>query len=329
MKSKFISILLAIGLVFSAVTASASDTLVIKVGHGVPETATLHKGFLKFKEVVETRSNGSMRVEIYPNQQLGGDRELTEGLQMNNVDITAVTANNLAPFTPKFFVWDLFFLFQDHEQAYEVLDGEAGKKLLSYLEPIGLKGLGYMENGFRCLTNSKRDVRSISDLGGIKMRVAENPVQICAWKALGANPTPMAWGELFTALQQHTLDGQETSVELIYSQRFYEVQKCLTLTRHIYSPFVFMASLDFYNDLNDEQRSIIDAAVAEAIPYQRTLARNMEAEAIDKIRAAGVTVVDVPADMRLKMRGMLADSAGMVQKRAGEAYDVLMSAVTH
>lgn len=323
MKTRLMTMAIALSLLFCAAPAFAAKT--IKIGHGVPETAALHKGFLKFKELVESRSNGDLKVEIYPNQQLGGDRELTEGLQMNNVDITAVSANNLAPFTPAFFVWDLFFLFDTPQDAYSFLDGPAGKKILSYLEPIGIKGLGYMENGFRCLTNSKRVVREIKDFDGIKMRVAENPVQIAAWKALGANPTPMAWGELFTALQQRTLDGQETSVELIYSQRFYEVQKCLTLTRHLYSPFAFIASLDFYNSLSDEHRKIIDDAVAETVPYQRGLAQQMEAEAIEKIRASGVEVVDVPADMKAEMRSMLSESAAMVKERAGDAYDVVVS----
>ncbi len=219
----------------------------------------------------------------------------------------------------------MFFLFDDFSHVDKTFDGEPGKKLLGYLEPIGIKGLGFMENGFRAITSSKGAVKTLDDLKGQKIRVAENPVQIAAWKALGANPTPMAWGELFTGLQQKTVDAQETSVELIESQRFYEVQKGMTISRHTYTPFVLMASKNFYDSLTPEQQKAVDEAAAESIPYQRKLARELDKSATETIKKAGLEVVELAPEVREAMRSRLKEANTMAKERAGEAYDILVN----
>ena len=323
---RLIACLFFLGCCLSPAVAAHAKSVTIKIGHGVPETASLHKAFVKFKEIVEAKSSGEMRVQIFPNQQLGGDRELTEALQLNNVSITAVSANNLAPFVAEFFVFDLFYLFSDAETAYRVLDGEVGKKLLTFLEPVGIKGLGQMENGFRNLTNSKRAVSKPDDMNGVKIRVAENPVQISAWKSLGANPTPMAWGEIFTALQQKTLDGQETSLELIVANRFYEAQKFLTISEHLYSPFTLIASLDFYEGLSPEHRAIVDGAAAEIVPYQRGLAQEVAKNAVETIAKAGLEVTMLTPEQKKAFRDKMADSYPLVRDRAGAICDEILKA---
>lgn len=306
------------------VGAAGAQERTVRVGHGVPEDSALHQGFVRFKELVEEKSDGALEVVIFPNQQLGGDRELIEGLQFDSVDVTAVSATNIAPFASEYFAFDTFFLFEDHAHADRTLDGEAGDRLLSYLEPIGIKGLGYMENGFRSLTNSRGPVESVEDIEGLKIRVAENPVQIAAWEALGANPTPMAWGELFTGLQQKTVDAQETSIELIEAQRFYEAQSDMTISRHTYTPFVVLASLNFWEGLSPEHQTAVQEAMDEAIPHQRELARQKEQEAIETIEEAGLGVVELDAEAREAMRARLDEAHAMAEERAGEAYTVLV-----
>ena len=328
MKKHYMKICAISSIIFAFLWLSpvyAQDARTVKIGHGVTETSALHLGFVKFKELAEEKSNGTLNILIYPNQQLGGDRELIEGLQFDSVDITAVSGTNLAPFAPEFFVFDVFFLFDDHAHADRTFDGPAGKKLLEYLEPIGIKGLGYMENGFRSLTNSRGPIEKLADMEGLKIRVAENPVQIAAWKALGFNPTPMAWGELFTGLQQKTVDGQETSIELIYTQRFYEAQTDLTISQHTYTPFVLMAAMNFWESLTPEQQQAIQEAADEAIPYQREQARKLEAEAIEAIKAAGVGVTTLSPEVKEEMKAKLEVANQLAKERAGEAYDVLVN----
>ena len=309
--------------------APAQAQVKVKIGHGLPESNSMHLGFLKFKELLEKKGGGEFVVDIYPNQQLGGDRELTEALMMNNVSLTAVSANNLAPFAKEFFVTDMLFIAPDHAKARAIYDSEAGKKLLSYLEPLGIKGLGNMENGFRCLTNSKRKVSSPSDLKGIKMRVPENPVQIAAWKALGASPTPMSWSEIFTALQQGTLDGQESTIESIYTMHFSEVQDHLSLTKHHYTPYTVIASLDFYNGLTPPQKKIFDEALAEAITFQRNEATRLEDEYLAKIKAGGkAEVTELTAEQLAVFRDKLGDVNLMVKKRCGdEIYNAFIAEI--
>ncbi len=310
-------------------TRADAATVNIKIGHGVPENTSMHYGFTQFKEMIEARSP-DFKVEIYPNQQLGGDRELTEALQMNNVSMTAVSGNNLAPFAKEFFVTDLFFIADTHEKAQAIYDSPAAKQLFGYLEPIGIKGLGAFENGFRHLTNSKRPVLFPSDLAGIKMRVPENPVQIAAWKTLGASPTPMAWGELFTALQQGTLDSQESTIESIYSMHFDEVQKYLSLSRHTYTSHVVIASLEFYeNEMNDEQRAIFDECVAEAVRLQRIKARELEDDYLEQIRAKGsLEIVEFGEENTAAFRALMDDVNKIIKERCGaDIYDAFTAEI--
>ncbi len=324
-------IFVAVGLVAAFAEGQQEDSGVksIKVGHGLPEDTGMGEGFTKFKEVLEQESDGAMKVEIYPNGQLGGDRELTESVQLGNVDLTAVSATNLAPFAKEFYVLDTFFMFDDRSHVYRVLEGKAGDAMLAPLEEKNIQGLGFWENGFRHMTNSKRPVETPDDMSGIKMRVAENPVQIAAWESVGAGPTPMAWGELFTALQQGTLDGQECTMENIVKMRFYEVQENISMTGHKYSPYVVIMNQELFASFSDQERDWIVSALEEATEYQREVEKKLETEGLQIVKDAGNTVVEVTPEAKAEFRSSMMGAVNdMVKEKAGaEMYNLYMEEV--
>lgn len=311
---------LAVFVVFAFVTDAAAAKINIKASHGSPLDSAPDAGWKKFKEVVEARSNGDISVRIYPNNQLGSDRETTESVQLGNLHMACPSSSILAPFAKEVFVLDLFFLFKDRDMAYRVLDGEPGKKLLATLEKSRLKGLGYMENGFRNLSNSKRAIRTPDDIAGLKIRVMENPLHIAAWKALNANPTPMAFTELFTAMQQGTVDGQENPLELIFVQRFHEIQKHITMTGHVYTPYVVIINKPFFDSLSPEHQALIQEAMNEAIAAQRQKALELDEAARKAIAESGTEIVDLTAEEHAMFREKLMPIRDLVRERAGAEF---------
>jgi len=302
----------------AAPAAPSGEKIVMKVGHGAPESVAMHKGWEKFKEEVEKASEGNILVEIYPNQQMGGDRELIESTQMGDLTACSPSSTPLASFCKEFFVLDIPFLFGDRVTAYTVLDGPAGQQLLSSVEEVGLKGSGYMENGFRNFTNSKVQVRQPDDVKGLKIRTMENKIHMAFWSLAGASPTPMAYGELFTALQQKTVDGQENPFELICSSKFYEVQSNITETQHIYTPYVVLFNLGFYNGLSDENKEIIDDAVKIAVDYARECSIQSEIDSKQIIEDAGVTIISLTAEEKNAFREVMSEVLPQVKEAAGD-----------
>ena len=298
-----------------ALPGQALAKTVMKIGHGAPEATAMHAGWLKFKELVEQRSKGEFVVEIYGNQQLGGDRELTEASQLGNITGCAASTANAAPFNADFFIFDVPFLFKDRADVYKMLDGAPGKAVLKSCEKVNIKGVGYMENGFRDLTNSRRPIRVPKDLEGIKLRTMENPIQLAAWRALGANPTPMAFGEVFTALQQKTVDGQENPMELIYNNKFFEVQPYFTLTHHIYSPYALMFNLEFWTGLKPEQQKMLQTAIDDAVNYQRELVTKSAENAEEAIRKNGNQIVTLTPEELAQFKEKVKVVLPMVKER--------------
>ncbi|MDR3073380.1 MAG: DctP family TRAP transporter solute-binding subunit [Deltaproteobacteria bacterium] len=274
-------------------SGQAQAKTVMKFGHGATEGSAVHYGWVKFKELVEKGTNGEIVVEIYPNQQIGGDREMTEATQLGNIAGCSPSTSPAAAFNPNFFVFDVPFMFADRAQAYATLDGAPGKAALKSCEKYEMKGLGFFENGFRNLTNSKRPVRAPADVQGLKFRTMENPLHMAAWRALGANPTPMAFGELFTALQQKTVDGQENPMELIFLNKFFEVQRYLTKTQHIYTPYVILMNLDLWKTLTPAQQTLFQKSADEAVVYQRNVATDLDKKAEEGIRKGGTEVLEL------------------------------------
>ncbi|ANQ23806.1 C4-dicarboxylate ABC transporter substrate-binding protein [Vibrio natriegens] len=294
---------LAISGVFSTQVLAETN---IRVGHGAADTYHMHKAWVKFKELVEKESNNDITVDIYPNGQVGGDRELTEAVQSGIVDMTAPVVEVMAGWDPAFSVPGLPYTFSSREEALKALNGEFGHKLLAKVEDFGIKGLGWMENGIRNITSNKCPIKQPSDLNGVKIRTMQVEAHMDAFKAMGANPTPMSFNEVYSALQQGVVDAQENPLGHIYSSRFYEVQKCLTLSGHVYSTHMVLANPDFYAGLSDEDRALIDSALARAIDYQQEVIASEEQEQLAAIKAAGVTVTNLTPEEVAKFQEVTA-----------------------
>lgn len=269
-------------------SAFAGET--IRVGHGAADTYHMHKAWVKFKEIVEQETANEITVEIFPNGQVGGDRELTEAVQSGIVDMTAPVVEVMAGWDPAFSIPGLPYTFASRADALKALDGEFGEKLLGKVEDFGIKGLGWMENGIRNITSNKCPIKEPSDLSGVKIRTMQVEAHMEAFKAMGANPTPMSFNEVYSALQQGVVDAQENPLGHIYSSRFYEVQNCVTLSGHVYSTHMVLANPDFYSGLTEKNRALIDSALKRAIDFQQEVIASEEQEQLAAIKAAGVTV---------------------------------------
>lgn len=305
--------------------AQAQPEITFRAAHASAPTSTGHQAFEFLDKELREKSGGRIGLEIFPNAQLGGEREAVENIQFGNIDLTFVSSAPVASFAPQFFAFDIPFLFKDRDQAYAVLDGEIGKGILTSLDGVGMVGLAYWENGFRQLTNNKKEIRTPADLEGMKMRTMENEVHIAAWRAEGANPAPLAFNELFTALQQGTFDAQEGPINLFYDMKFNEVQKFISKTNHIYSPWPLLANPDKLASLSAEDRVIFDAAVKAATDHQRQLAK----EADDKAEAAmtAVTFTTLSDAELAQFVDKAAPIVDLVKQKAGaDLVDQLLAA---
>ncbi|MFP4198402.1 MAG: TRAP transporter substrate-binding protein [Halanaerobium sp.] len=283
-KNLMITLSLALLLVLTFTASSFAQEYTINAGIGLNDKSAQYKSLEFFKELVEDRTDGDIEVELYHSSQLGDDREMMEALQMGTQEMTCPSTAPIASFVNGFKVFDLPFLFPTNEAADYVLDGPVGQDLLDQLEDEDIIGLAYWENGYRQLTNSKRAVESPEDVEGLKIRTMENPMHLAAWEEMGANPTPMAFGELFSAMQQGVVDGQENPWGTIYLQNFFEVQDYATDTGHVYSPFVLMISKQFYDKLPEDYQEIVKEAAVEAKDHNRETNREMNAEYLDDLK---------------------------------------------
>jgi len=293
---KKFSVILSIVVLSLAIFIQAclkSDKVVIKLGHIAEATNPYGQGADYFAKLVAEKSGGKIEVKVFPSSQLGAQKELIEGLIYGTVDMTLTGTAELGTFQPQMALFDLPFLFKDRDHAYRALDS-VGMDLGKALEPKGIKLLGYMENGIRHLTNNKRPVKSPADMKGLKIRVMNNKVYIEMIKALGGSPTPMAFAELYSAMQQGTVDGQENPSAHIFTKRFFEVQKYASLTGHAYAPEPVLISMKTWNKLTDEQKKIIQDAANEAVAWQRKLSEAKDEEFWTKIKATNkISVINV------------------------------------
>lgn len=268
-----------------------TQKITLKLGFGSSlDKSSMGLGLQKFKEIVEKETNGRITIQIFPDGQLGNDKSMMESLQMGTLDMTLPSTAPIANFTKTFMVFDLPFLFQNEEVADKVLDGPVGQEILKTLEDVGMVGIAFWENGFRNITNSKRPINSLADLKGLKIRVMQNPIHIETFKVWGANPVPLPYNEVFTALEQKVIDGQENPNTLIYDAGFYEVQKYLTVSKHFYTPFVLMISKKTWDKLSPEDQEIIKKAGAEAGVYQRKVNRELAEKYLEEMKKAGIQV---------------------------------------
>ncbi|MGO4887469.1 TRAP transporter substrate-binding protein [Anaerobacillus sp. MEB173] len=297
---------------------TTGETKTIRAGIGLNDQHPQYKGLLRFKEIVEEKSNGQIVVETYHSGQLGDDRTMTEALQLGSQEVTIPSTAPIANFVPEYNVFDFPFLFPSEEVADKVLDGEVGQEFLDMLPNQNLVGLAYWENGFRDLTNSKRAVATAEDFNGLKIRTMENELHLEAFRALGANPTPMAFTELFAAMQQGTVDGQENPYATIYLQKFHEVQDHVSNTHHIYSPFVFLMSKTFFDGLSEEQQQIVKDAAIEAGQYQRELNREANSEYLQSLQDEGMTYTEISDEARQEMIEIVQPVLDKYAERVGQ-----------
>lgn len=273
------------------------DTTTLKLAHSGSETHQYHIAAKKFKNLVNEKTNGKVTIEIHPNATLGSESEVIEQVMGGSVDMTTVAADSALTNTiPEMNVFGIPYLFEDRDHVYGVLDGEIGDELLGLAADKNMKGLGYWEVGFRHLTNNKREIMKPEDVKGLKIRVQPAPVWKTHMKALGASPTPVAFNELYSALDQGVVDGQENPLPTIDSMKFYEVQKNVALTAHTYSPAVVLINDGVWEGISEENQKAVQSAVAETTEYQRQFLADKEQKIKDKLKENGVTITEPDRD---------------------------------
>lgn len=289
MRQRYLTVLVTILFVL-AVVPTAGAAIVLKCGTSTQPSHIYNRAVEHFEKIVEKESNGEIDVQIFPAAQLGSERDLVEGLQLGSVEMTLTSTGPLGNFVPQVKLFNLPFLFKDRESCYKVLDGKIGSDIADLFQRVGIRSLGWFENGFRNITNSKRPIKTPADMEGLKIRVMEDDVFILTMKALGASPLPMAFGELYTALEQKTVDAQENPLAVIHSSRFFEVQKYLAMTGHFYSPAMLLIGQTAWAKLSPEHQEIITEAAKSARDYERKISmeadQNLEAE----LQKEGMTV---------------------------------------
>lgn len=307
---------------------SETDVIKVRIAHDNNVNTPLHKSFLKYEELVEEASNGEIDVVILSGGTMGSVQDTFEQCRRGDIEISGSTTSNFATAIPEFAVWESFGLFDDEAHAKRVLESDAGKQLMEPLERHNLVGMDYMELGFRNFSNSKRPIETLDDLKGLKIR-GYNSIQIKAWEALGLNTTSVSWGELFTSLQQKMIDGQECAMTSFYTEKFYEAQDYWSLTRHVFTNYLWYANRDFMDSLSEEHRQILMDCAQEAIDYNWELNIETEQSTLDQLRAEGFAVNDVSLEVRREMGRIMNDAIreDIVALCGQEIYDMVMDTV--
>lgn len=291
-KKTTLAIITGTALTLVAVPQAVLAQSVLKLGWTTSDSALdpYAVGAKIFKEEVERTSNKQIVIQLYPNRQLGDEKQMLEGLRFGTVDLALVTNSVVAQLDPFFQLFDLPFLFSNEAQAHRVLDSEVGKALSARLESKGIVNLGYTEGGFRQMLNNKKPVNTPADVQGVKYRVMQNPMFIEMFSRLGGSAVPMAWSETFTAVQQGTIDGLEGATSVFYASKFQEVTKYLSVTNHNYSAVALLASARALNKLTTAQQTLIKEAAARTVVAQRKEAATMAVKALEMMKKDGVQV---------------------------------------
>jgi tripartite ATP-independent transporter DctP family solute receptor len=282
----FISLALAAGFV-----ATATAQTVMKIGYATTASSHYGVGSSAFCDEVEKGTQGRYKCQQFPSSALGGEREMIEAVQLGTLDIVNTSTGPVGNFVPEVKIVDIPFLFRDYEHARHVMDGPIGQDILTKFPSKGLVALAWTENGFRHMTNSKRAIVKPADAAGLKMRTMENKVHMEGYRTFGIQPTPMAFPEVFGALQQGTVDGQENPIPVILSSKFSQVQKYLSLTGHVYSPALIITSPRLMNKLSDADKKVFYEAAKKAAVAQRKKVNDDEANGIAQLEKEGMSVV--------------------------------------
>lgn len=313
MKRLMLKTLVAAAALAALGTAQAQDVKTIKFATQNPKGHPIVMGMEKFAEIVAAKSGGKLKVNLFPGGTLGSDQANVSAIQGGTLEMASMNSGILAAQVKEFAIYDFPFMFGSNAEVEAIVDGPFGKKLHERLAPRGLVGLSYFELGFRDITNSKRPINKVEDLAGLKLRVIPNPINVDWVKAVDANPTPLPFPEVYAAMEQKAVDGQENPVTVIAANKFFEVQKYLVLSHHQYNPQSVLISKKFWDNLAPDQRKIIGDAAAEATKFQRQQARAQVTTALDAMKKAGMQVTELPPaeldKMRDKMRAVTAKHA--------------------
>ena len=293
-----------VGGLLAAAGACAADIKErsIKLSYVTAQDSPYGVGVAKFAELAAQTSGGTIKVKGYSDGQLGAEVQSISAAQGGVLEMSLVSTAAASGNVKEFALFDLPFLFGDEREAYAVLDGAVGTKLLDKLGDRGLVGLCYWEVGFRHITNSRRPVTRLEDIKGLKLRTIQNPVFVDVFNGLGANATPMAFTEVYTALESKALDGQETPYNIIYTSRFFEVQKYLSATKHIYGPGVVLVGRKFWDTLSGDERKILQDSCTEAREVERKASHDLDARVLAEMKTKGMQVNDIAPAERARMR---------------------------
>ena len=266
-----------------------------KIGHAMPDSHPQAMAMNKFSELAAKYTNNNVKIQVFHAAVLGSDEKQLQAVQAGTQEVFIGTLAPLSSKVKEVQIWDLPFMFANEKEVYAVLDGASSKLIFNRIESSGLVGLTWTGMGFRNLSNSKRAVTKLEDVTGLKVRVMANPVALETWKAIGANAVPMAFSEVFPALETKALDGQENPLVHMYSNKMQEVQKHISLTNHVYTPVALVASKKFWDTLTSADKAGVQKAATEAGQLQRKYLEEGDKDVVGKFKAAGVTVSAVPA----------------------------------
>ena len=274
----------------------------LKLSYVTAKDSPYGLGVEKFAEIAAKKSDGKLKVKGYSDGQLGAEVQSISGAQGGVLEMALVSTAAVAGNVKEFALFDFPFLFNDEKEVYAVLDGPVGTTLLDKLTDKGVVGLCYWEVGFRQVSNSKHPVNKVEDFRGLKIRTIQNPVFVDVFNTLGANATPMAFTEVYPALESKALDGQETPYNIIYTSKLYEVQKYISATKHIYGPGVVLVGKKFWDQLSGDEKKILKDACAEARDYERKASRDLDAKVLAEMKAKGIVVNEISPEERSRMR---------------------------
>jgi TRAP-type transport system periplasmic protein len=318
MKRLFVKSLLGVAAVATFGVAMAQER-VIKFGLSSPEGHPAVAGMKKFAELVAAKSGGKMKVQLFFNSTLGTDQAIISSIKGGTVEMAVLNSGILASEAKELAIFDFPFLFANEKESDAIVDGPVGRKMHALLEAKGLIGLSYWELGYRHITNGKRALNKVEDIEGLKLRVIPNPINVAWVKALGANPTPMPFAEVYAGLEQKAIDGQENPISVIASNKFWEVQKFMALTNHQYNPQSVIFSKKIWDTLSAADKKILDESADEAAITQRKESRAAVASNLELLKKNGMTVTQFSAAEVAKLREKMKPVIAQFSANVGEA----------
>jgi tripartite ATP-independent transporter DctP family solute receptor len=313
---------LALGLAAGSVSAQVREH-VFKIGIGLSEDHPQGVALKHFAQLLSERSGGKMTAKVYASGALGNDITMTSALRAGIQEMTVPDASTLMSLVKPFGALNLPMLLNNEQEADALLDGPFGQKLLAQLPEKGLIGFAFWENGFRHVTNSRRPINTAADLEGLKLRVIQSPLFLDTFTALGANATPMPFPEVYTAMEQKAVDGQENPTPTILASKFYEVQKHLALTRHMYSAWVLLMSKKTWDGLSPQEQKIVRDSALDATLFERKTIREFSEKALAQLKSNGMAVTELSPAEQAKLRAKLAPVTAKYGQDFGEAFQEL------